>query len=142
MTVLRDYGEKEADERIFRYFTAGCNRDGLGIKMAVKMMEDNDREHRLLIVLSDCHPNDVIKIRSDSGEYHDYAQEEGVADTAREVRRARLAGISVMCVFTGDESDLPAAASIYDKSFIRISDLSLFAPGVAGLLQEQIRSFE
>ena len=32
LTRYRDYQEQDRNERIFRYFTTGCNRDGLAIR--------------------------------------------------------------------------------------------------------------
>ena len=63
----------------------------------------------------------------------------GVRDTAAEVRRARADGIAVICVFTGDEEDLPNAKLVYNKDFSRIPSIDKLADAVGSLLQEQIR---
>ena len=104
------------------------------------MIEKNNAEHRLLIVLSDCQPNDMIKVRSSSGSYLDYAGQTGVEDTAAEVHRARMEGITVLCVFTGDDKSLPSVQRIYGRHFARIRKLDLFADTVGNMLQTCLRN--
>lgn len=139
MNLYRDYPETDKNRRVFDYFTAGANRDGLAIRLAAGMMKDNHAEHRILIVLSDCKPNDVIKVRTSTGQYQDYAASLGVEDTAAEVHRARMAGITVLCVFTGEDDALPNVHRIYEQDFARIRQLDLFAEAVGNLLQNRIR---
>ncbi len=139
MNVYRDYGENDRNRKIFDYFTAGANRDGLAIRLASGLLQkENHAEHRILILLSDCQPNDVIKVRSASGSYQDYAASVAVDDTAAEVHRARMAGISVLCVFMGGEDALPAVHRIYGQDFTRIRQLDLFAEAVGSMLQNRI----
>ena len=138
LNLFRDYQETDANENIFRYFTAGCNRDGLAIRTAAAMLMRSNTEHRLLIVLSDAKPNDVMKVRTQGAEYREYIEDEGIEDTAAEVHNARVHGIQVVCVFTGTDADLPAAKRIYGQHMARIRSISQFADTVAGLLQEQI----
>ena len=57
-----------------------------------------------------------------------------------EVRRARADGIAVVCVFTGDDEDLPSARLVYGKDFARISSVDKLADAVGNLLQSQIRN--
>ena len=142
MTVFRDYDEPENNERVFRYFTAGGNRDGLGVKMLTDMLRTNTAEHRLIITLSDCDPHDMAMLMETPGHYVAYAGEDAINVTASAVRRARAEDISVMCIFTGEERSLPAARRIYDRHFVRIRDLSLMAEAVSGLLQNVIRSYD
>ena len=49
--------------------------------------------------------------------------------------------ISVICVFTGEDKDLPAAHTIYGRCFARSRDLHHFADTVGTLIQNQIRGF-
>lgn len=139
VTLFRDYGESTRNESLFSYFTTGCNRDGLAIRTVSKLMEQSRCEHRMLIILSDAKPNDVVKV-TESGMARDYTDTAGVHNAAAEVRRARMAGISVVCVFTGEDGDLPAARTIYGRDFSRIHSLEQFAETVGGLIQNQIRS--
>ena len=136
--MFRDYQETDANENIFRYFTAGCNRDGLAVRTMASIMQQSHAEHRILIVLSDAKPNDVMKVRTKGSEYREYIEDEGIGDTAAEVHNARVHDIQVVCVFTGTDADLPAAKRIYGQHMARIRSISQFADTVAGLLQAQI----
>lgn len=139
VSLYRDYNETSNNRRIFDFFTSGANRDGLAIRLAAGMMKDNHADHRILITLSDCKPNDVIKVRTSTGQYRDYAAQLGVEDTAAEVHQARMAGITVLCVFTGEDDALPNVYRIYDHDFARIRQLDIFADTVGNMLQNRIR---
>ena len=140
VTRYRDYRENDRNEQIFHYFTAGCNRDGLAIRALGKGLEDSPCEHKLVILLSDAAPNDVMKL-SRNGSYLDYTEQNAIQNTAMEVRSLLCRDISVICVFTGEDKDLPAAHTIYGRSFARSRDLNQFADTVGTLIQNQIRSF-
>lgn len=142
MTIYRDYDEPHNNERVFRYFTAGGNRDGLSIKMLTELMRSNAAEHRLMITLSDCEPHDMIGLTDGPDHYVPYEGEDAVNVTASAVRRAMAEGISVMCIFTGEERSLPAARRIYDRHFVRIRNLGYMAEAVSNLLQSVIRSYD
>ncbi len=139
VNLFRDYDERSKNREIFRYSTTGANRDGLAVKLAAGMLQKNTAEHRILIVLSDCKPNDVLKVRTSTGQYKDYAGSMGVEDTAQQVHHARMAGITVMCAFTGNDEDLPNVRRIYGSSFARIKSLDMFADTVGSMLQNEIR---
>ncbi|HJB13673.1 MAG TPA: hypothetical protein H9787_08165 [Candidatus Oscillibacter excrementigallinarum] len=139
VTRYRDYFEADKNERIFNYFTTGCNRDGLAVRALAKGLEDSPSEHKLVILLSDVKPNDVIQINQ-GGNFVDYARDVGIQNTAMEIRALTYKGIQVMCVFTGKDDDLPAAHTIYGRNFARIRTLDQFADTVGALIQNQIRS--
>ena len=139
LTRFRDYEETDRNEYIFHYFTTGCNRDGLAVRALGHELESAPFDHRLVIILSDCKPNDVIKVSRD-GQFLDYAAQTGILNTAREVRRITRTGAAVICVFTGDDEDLPAARTIYGRNFTRIRHLDQFADTVGSLIQNQIRN--
>ena len=139
VTRYRDYFEADKNERIFNYFTTGCNRDGLAVRALAKGLEDSPSEHKLVILLSDVKPNDVIQINQ-GGNFVDYARDVGIQNTAMEIRALTYKGIQVMCVFTGNDDDLPAAHTIYGRNFARIRTLDQFADTVGALIQNQIRS--
>ena len=103
-------------------------------------MNQSSYEHKILIVLSDVKPNDVIRIRSGDNEPVPYERLPGITDTALEVRRARADGISVICVFTGEDEDLPSAKLVYGRDFARIQSLDKLADTVGNLIQNQIRN--
>lgn len=140
ITRYRDYQEADRNEWIFHYFTAGCNRDGLAIRALGQELEDSPCEHKLVILLSDAAPNDVIKVPR-NGEYHDYTGDLGIQNAAMEVRALQHRGVSVICVFTGKDEAIPAAHTIYGRNFARIRSLEQFADVVGTLIQNQIRSF-
>lgn len=140
LTRYRDYYEKGANQRIFHYFTTGCNRDGLAIRALGKELEDSSCEHRMVILLSDAKPNDVIKVHRE-GTFLDYTAQLGIENTALEVRSLLHRNISVVCVFTGKDDDVPAAHTIYGRDFARIRHLDQFADTVGTLIQNQIRGF-
>lgn len=139
LRLFRDYEERDKNKEIFQYFTTGANRDGLAVRVAAGLMKNNHAEHRILIVLSDCQPNDVIKVRSGSGQYLDYAGSLAVQDTAAEVHAARMQGIDVLCIFTGSDNNVPDVRRIYGSDFVRIRSLDMFADAVGTLIQQRIR---
>lgn len=141
LRIFRGYDERGGNGRIFEYVSNGCNRDGLGIRMAHYLIGRESYEHKILIVLSDAKPNDVVRVRQkESGEFINYEAQTGIRDTAFEVRSARADGIRVICVFTGDDKDLPSAKLIYGRDFARIQSFDKLADTVGMLLQNQIKN--
>lgn len=141
LRVFRDYGEWNKNDRIFQFVSNGCNRDGLAIRAAHHLINETSYEHKVLIVLSDVKPNDVMKIRArDGSELSAYEYEAGLMDTALEVRRARADGIAVVCVFTGNDEDVPSAKLVYGRDFARIQSLDKFADTVGMLIQNQLKN--
>lgn len=146
LNLYRDYSEKDKNKEIFKYFTTGANRDGIAIRLAAGLMtrsdtkplEENHADNKILIVLSDCTPNDMIKVRTGDGVYRDYAADMGVEDTAAEVHSARMKDIQVLCVFTGGDDSLSAVHRIYGADFARIKSLDMFAEAVGTMLQNRI----
>ena len=145
-TVLRlfnDYSSSGDNSGIFDYYTEGCNRDGLAIRMAGNLMSQAPYQHKMLIVLSDVKPLDpAAKIRKDERDVGiTYDGIRSLTDTAHEVRRLRADGVSVICIFTGDDIDLPSAKMVYGSDFVRIRDFSLFADTVGKLIIDQMKSY-
>ena len=138
--IYRDYGESRGSEAVFGYSAAGFNRDGLAIRAANYMLSDTPYEHRVLITLSDCSPNDVKRITGPDGRKSGYEGRAGVEDSAMEVEKLRRMGVRVMCVFTGEESELPNARRIYGRELVRIRHISQFADVVGTVLTGLIGS--
>ena len=142
MRLFNDYSSASDNSGIFNYFAEGCNRDGLAIRAAGDLMSRTSYEHKMLIVLSDVKPLDIAKIRKDE---HDigvtYDGIRALTDTAYEVRRLRADGISVICVFTGEDVDLPSAKMVYGQDFVRIRDFSFFADTVGKLIIDQMKRY-
>lgn len=138
--TFRSYQDLSGNDSVFDFVSNGCNRDGLGIRALSTLMKEEPYEHRLLIVLSDAKPNDVIRMRAPDGTFIDYVAEAGINDTATEVRRARAEGISVICVFTGADEDVVSARLIYGKDFARITDIDQLADTAGKLILNAIRN--
>ena len=60
--ILKDFSEKNAERKIFNYFAAGWNRDGLALRMAGKLLDTAPADRHLLILLTDASPDDSRKI--------------------------------------------------------------------------------
>lgn len=144
-TVLRlfnDYSSSGDNSGIFDYYAEGCNRDGLAIRAAGELLSRSSYEHKMLIVLSDVKPLDIAKIRRDERDVGvKYDDIRALTDTAHEVRRLRSEGVSVLCIFTGEDRELPAARMVYGQDFVRIRDFSLFADTVGKLIIDQMKSY-
>ena len=95
-----------------------------------------------MIILSDVKPLDVAKIRNDEREVGvSYDGIRALTDTAYEVRRLRADGVSVICIFTGEDGNLPSARMVYGQDFVRIRDFSFFADTVGRLIIDQMRFY-
>ena len=143
MRLFNDYSSGGDNSSIFDYYAEGCNRDGLAIRAAGDLMSRAAYEHKLLIVLSDVKPLDAAaKIRKDERDIGvSYDAIRALTDTAHEVRRLRAEGVSVICLFTGEDADLPAARMVYGQDFVRIRDLSRFADTVGKLIVDQMKRY-
>ena len=139
LTQYRDYSETDANTQVFNYTTFGGNRDGLAIKLLGHIMENAPEgpDRRILLVLSDTKPNDAINISS-GGRMVPYKGEIAADNTAREVRYLSNRGITVLCIYTGEDTDLSTVHKIYNRDFVRIRDLDHFAQAVGGLILTQI----
>ena len=141
LRIYRDYCRPQDNRAIFDYVSNGCNRDGLAVRASHYLMWDDPYENKLLIILSDVKPNDVVRIHpSTDAEAVPYEARAGLRDTALEVRRARSDGIAVVCIFTGDDEDVPSAKLVYGKDFVRIQSFDRLADAVGGLIQNQIKN--
>ena len=142
MKLFSDYSSSGDSSRIFDYWAEGCNRDGLALRAAGEMLSRTSYEHKMLIVLSDVKPMDIAKIRRDERDVGlSYDGARALTDTAREVRRLRAEGISVICIFTGTDEELPGAKTVYGQDLVRIRDLNHFADTVGKLIIGQMRNY-
>ena len=140
--IFRDYQETDKNNRIFQYLAAGWNRDSLAIRLAGEQILSSPYEHRLFIILSDCHPNDDHRLFSTEGPipfFYDYGGERGIIDTAREVSHLRRQNISILAVCTGHEKDLTAARRIYGNDVVWAPSAERFADAVGYLIQQKIQ---
>lgn len=169
-TVLRRYRDyddgPEANERIFEFYGSANNRDGLAVRAAAHSLFRRPEEHKILIVLSDGTPNDVVvakskfvktkngrirpaavkadtraKTREDREEdksREPYCGEFAVKDSAGEVYSQRNRGIAILGIFAGEEEALPAEREIFGNEFVYIRDITEFSKVVGRYLKERI----
>ncbi len=103
---FREYDDpRSANENIFNYVTSSNNRDGLAIKTAGYGLLAREEEKKILIVLSDGKPYDVLVNRPNARNPKPYQGKEAIADTATEIRRLRNLDVSVLGVFAGEEKE-------------------------------------
>ena len=140
---MRRYDDpRSANEDIFNYVTSSNNRDGLAIKAAGYGLLQREEEKKILIVLSDGRPYDVVVNRPNARNPQPYQGKYAVADTATEVRVLRNLGVSVLGVFAGEEKDLDAEKKIFGKDFAYIKDISGFSKIVGRYLTKQLETEE
>ena len=130
-TVMQRFREYDAprseNQRILDYTTSANNRDGLAIRAAGDSLLQRPEENKILIVLSDGRPNDIIVNRPGSRNPHTYCGEYAIRDTAWEVRKLRSSGVHVLGVFAGKEKDLQAEKKIFGRDFAYIRDIRNFS---------------
>ena len=141
LRVLKDFGEKNGERKIFDYFAAGWNRDGLALRMAAELLDTAPADKHLLILLTDASPDDSHKILP-TGKVplsRDYDGQVGVEDTADEVRALRRKGIRVAAVFMGENANVPNARAIYGQDLAPIRRMDQLSAAAGRLIQTEIR---
>lgn len=139
MRRFREYDEgREADWRLMEFTSSSNNRDGLALRASADGLLERPEENKVLIMLSDGRPNDLVVNRPNVKNPSIYTGEYAVKDTAAEVRRLRSQGIAVLGVFAGEEQDLTAERRIFGKDFAYIRDISTFAHVVGRYLKKQV----
>ena len=94
---FREYDDpRTANENIFNYVTSSNNRDGLAIKTAGYGLLAREEEKKILIVLSDGKPYDVLVNRPNARNPKPYQGKEAISDTATEIRHLRNLEVSVL----------------------------------------------
>lgn len=136
---FRKYDDPRTEnENIFNYVTSSNNRDGLAIKTAGHSLLQRQEEKKILIVLSDGRPYDVIVNRPNAKNPQPYRGSTAISDTATEVRRLRNLDVSVLGVFAGEEKDLATEKRIFGKDFAYIRDIRNFSRIVGRYLKKQL----
>lgn len=136
---FREYDDPQsANENIFNYVTSSNNRDGLAIKTVGYGLLQRPEEKKILIVLSDGRPYDVIVNRPHVKNPEPYIGKYAIYDTATEIRHLRNQGVSVLGVFAGEEKDLATEKKIFGKDFAYIRDISNFSKIVGRYLIKQL----
>ncbi len=138
---FREYDDpRSANENIFNYVTSSNNRDGLAIKTAGYGLLAREEEKKILIVLSDGKPYDVLVNRPNARNPKPYQGKEAIADTATEIRRLRNLDVSVLGVFAGEEKDLATEKKIFGKDFAYIRNIKNFSKIVGRYLIKQLET--
>ena len=138
---FREYDDpRSATENIFNYVTSSNNRDGLAIKTAGYGLLAREEEKKILIVLSDGKPYDVLVNRPNARNPKPYQGKEAIADTATEIRRLRNLDVSVLGVFAGEEKDLATEKKIFGKDFAYIRNIKNFSKIVGRYLTKQLET--
>lgn len=139
-TILQRFREydapREENLRILDFVTSANNRDGLAIRAAGDGLLQRQEEGKILIVLSDGKPNDIIVNRPGSKNPNPYYGDYAVKDTAFEVRKLRSNGVCVLGVFTGQEKELMAEKKIFGKDFAYIRNIEGFSKVVGRYLRK------
>jgi nitric oxide reductase activation protein len=145
-TVLHTLKARQSNDHsrgIFRYFAAGWNRDSLALEAAGLALPAVEGERRLLLVLTDAHPNDSQGLRNDDGGglARDYDGELAVRDTAAAVHKLRREGIQVAALVTGREMKDGNAGTIYGlRNFTRVQSMDRLASAAGTLICHEILS--
>ena len=139
MHQFRRYDDPRSEnDNIFNYVTSSNNRDGLAIRTAGYDLLQREEEKKIMIILSDGRPYDVIINRPNAKNPEPYQGKAAIADTATEVRRLRNLDVSVLGVFAGEEKDLATEKKIFGKDFAYIRDIANFSKIVGRYLTKQL----
>ena len=95
-TILHRFREYEdpvaADDDIFNYVTSSNNRDGLAIKAVGYGLLQREEEKKILIILSDGRPYDVIINRPNAKNPAPYQGKYAIADTQQKCAASAARG--------------------------------------------------
>lgn len=139
MHRFRRYDDPRSEnDNIFNYVTSSNNRDGLAIRTAGYDLLQREEEKKIMIILSDGRPYDVIINRPNAKNPEPYQGKAAIADTATEVRRLRNLDVSVLGVFAGEEKDLATEKKIFGKDFAYIRDIANFSKIVGRYLTKRL----
>ncbi len=138
---FRDYDDdRKANANLFEYTTSSNNRDGLAIKAAGYDLLQREEDKKIMIILSDGRPYDVIVNRPNARNPQPYQGKYAIRDTGLEVRKLRNLGVSVLGVFAGEEKDLSTEKKIFGKDFAYIRDIGNFSKIVGRYLTKQLEA--
>ena len=135
---FREYDDpRSANENIFNYVTSSNNRDGLAIRAAGYGLLMREEEKKILIILSDGRPYDVVVNRPNARNPQPYHGKYAITDTAAQIRKLRSQGVSVLGVFAGEEKDLATEKKIFGKDIAYIRNITGFSKIVGRYLTKQ-----
>lgn len=139
LRLLKKYQDRQHLENLFSYFATGWNRDGLALRGAAHLLSSTEGK-KLLIMLTDAHPNDDLELpQAGLRQHRAYGEAAAVADTAAEVQTLRNSGIRVIGLISGEDDDnTTTARAIFGQDFVRVTEIAKMAVQVGRLLQRQI----
>ncbi len=134
---------RDRDTRqLFHFYTAGWNRDGLGLRLAgEEILREGRPGKHILLVLTDASPDDSVRIAA-SAEYPLGTAYEGapaVKDTRDAVQALRQKGFLVYGLFLGRTENMDALQQIYGKDRVRIHRVEQLAEACGRIFEGIIR---
>lgn len=140
MTILKDYEDKCDFEKIFRYRTAGWNRDGLFYRAYQKLV-DLKNENHLLIALTDAHPRDIRPLASKNffGSKN-YSDQSSLEDTKKELDKLKKLGIHTSAILNSDK--IENAKFLFGRNYIKIKSVKEIANVAGRFIQREIANIE
>ena len=137
---MKDFKDNDTS-RLFGFYAAGWNRDGLGLRLAEDelLREHNGRKH-ILIVLTDASPDDSERIAA-GGKYplgRAYEGDPAAEDAEEAVREIRKNGILIYGLFLGRTDNIENLHRIYGKDQVCIHDISRFAKACGELFVKAV----
>ena len=126
---------REANLRIFEFYGSSNNQDGLAVRAATAGLLKRDEENKILIVLSDGRPNDIVVNRPNSRNPGLISGDYGTKDTAMEVQHLRNAGVSVLGVLLGRKGIFRRSGEFSAKDFAYIRRIDNFSAVVGRYLK-------
>ncbi|MFR8945496.1 MAG: cobaltochelatase CobT-related protein [Blautia obeum] len=117
MHRFRRYDDPRSEnDNIFNYVTSSNNRDGLAIRTAGYDLLQREEEKKIMIILSDGRPYDVIINRPNAKNPEPYQGKAAIADTATEVRVC----VILMSVFWGYSQERKKISQRKKRYLVRI----------------------
>ncbi|MGR5589771.1 vWA domain-containing protein [Peptoniphilus grossensis] len=140
ITILKDYEDKCDFEKIFRYRTAGWNRDGLFYR-AYQNLVDLKNENHLLIALTDAHPRDIRPLASKNffGSKN-YSDQNSLEDTKKELEKLKKLGIHTSAILNSDK--IENAKFLFGRNYIKIKSVKEIANVAGRFIQKEIANIE
>ena len=140
ITILKDYEDKCDFEKIFRYRTAGWNRDGLFYRAYQKLV-DLKNENHLLIALTDAHPRDIRPLASKNffGSKN-YSDQSSLEDTKKELDKLKKLGIHTSAILNSDK--IENAKFLFGRNYIKIKSVKEIANVAGRFIQREIANIE
>ncbi len=130
---MKRFQDKDT-RQLFHFYTAGWNRDGLGLRLAgEEILREGRPGKHILLVLTDASPDDSVRLAA-SAQHPMGAAYEGAAaaeDTRAAVQALRQQGFLVYGLFLGRTENMDTLRQIYGKDQVRIHRVEQLAEACA-----------